>query len=62
MVGSFIVLAIAVILRVIFGTLEGKYSFLADLNTYINWAIVVLAVIFGVIAIITLIGKIFKRD
>ncbi len=60
MVGSFIVLAIAVILRVIFGTLEEKYSFLASVNTYFNWAIVALAILFAVIAIITIIGKIFK--
>ena len=60
MVGSFIVLAIAVILRIILGTLEKKYSFLKTVNTATNWVIIVLAVIFAVIVIITIIGKIFK--
>lgn len=52
MVGSFVVFAIAAILRLIFGTLESEYSWLSKVIPITNWICLGLAAVFVLFTII----------
>lgn len=59
MVGSFIVLAIALILRITFGTLADKFSWVSRVIPYLNYGVygaLGLVVLFVIIALIKAIG------
>ncbi|MGN0812216.1 MAG: hypothetical protein ACI4MQ_01745 [Candidatus Coproplasma sp.] len=58
MVGSFIILAIVIIFRVIAETLLPKYSWLAKVTPYINYAIIGLAAVFALFVIIAIVKAI----
>ncbi len=58
MVGSFIVLAITCILRVIAETLIPKYAWLEKCTPYINYAIYALVAVFALFVIIAIVRAI----
>ncbi|MGN0807611.1 MAG: hypothetical protein ACI4MN_04090 [Candidatus Coproplasma sp.] len=60
MVGSFIILAIAIILRVIAGTLVPQFYWLEKVIPYINYAIYGLAALFAFFIIIAVIRAIMR--
>lgn len=58
MVASFVIFIIIVLLRVIAGTLTGKFSWMTEVIPYLNYACIGGAVLFGAFIIIALIRKI----
>lgn len=58
MVGSFIILAIVIIIRVIAETLVPKFTWLSQFIPYINYALIVLSVLFATFVIIAIVKAI----
>lgn len=56
MIQTFIILLIAVLVRIVLNVLEPQYAVLTEVIPYVNWFIVAIAIIFLIFVII----KIFK--
>ncbi len=61
MLSSFVILAIIGIFRVIAGVLANKFTFLTELVTILNWGCGIMAVVFGLFVVISLIKLIRKK-
>ena len=60
MVGSFIILAIAGLLRITAGTLTGKFSWMVKVIPYLNYGVYGALGLFGLFVLIALLKAIFS--